>query len=348
MEILKNPYRKRFEPLPGLLGIPYPSVDVATPRTLIARCSAAAETPLVAAPALAAQCDVGEVWVKDERDRMGLGSFKALGAAYVIAHEAQGCDVSKTTYVTASAGNHGMSVAAGARAFGARAVIYIAETVPEAFAERLRDKGAMVIRQGATYEASMAAASRAAEDCGWRLLSDSSWPGYVDVPHRLMEGYLVLMAEIFRQMPDPASHIFVQAGVGGLAGAVAAIARQEWGDVPVIAVVEPDAAPALKGSITAGRPVETPGPVSAMGRLDCKEPSLIALNGLARDADIFATITETEGHDGAEMADELGLPSTPSGAAGLSGLLASRPHRDVLGLGTGSRVLLIFSEGPEH
>ena len=206
----------------------------------------------------------------------------------------------------------------------------------------------MVIRQGATYEASMAAASRAAEDCGWRLLSDSSWPGYVDVPHRLMEGYLVLMAEIFRQMPDPASHIFVQAGVGGLAGAVAAIARQEWGDVPVIAVVEPDAAPALKGSITAGRPVETPGPVSAMGRLDCKEPSLIALNGLARDADIFATITETEGHDGAEMADELGLPSTPSGAAGLSGLLASRPHRDVLGLGTGSRVLLIFSEGPEH
>ena len=112
-------------------------------------------------------------------------------------------------------------------------------------------------------------------------------------------------------------------------------------------MVEPDAAQALKGSIEAGKATEMPGPVSAMGRLDCKEPSLIALKGLARDADTFAAISENEGQAGADLAAEIGLDSTPSGAAGLSALVAAEPHRDALGLTKSSRVLLILSEGPE-
>jgi len=324
-----------------------PSVDAATPQALMSRCPEAAVTPLISVPDLARRCDVGEVLIKDERARMELGSFKALGAAYVIAHAASHGDLSDVTYVTASAGNHGLSVAAGAAAFGANAVVYIAETVPESFAARLRDQGAEVVREGSTYEDSMAAAAAGGERNGWQLLSDSSWPGYFQHPHRLMEGYLVLMAEIAAQIAAPPSHIFLQAGVGGLAGAVAAMARDVWHDQPLIVVVEPSAAPALAASIAAGAPVRADGPVSVMGRLDCKEPSLIALRGLARDADAFATISEGEAVQGDELAADHGLASTPSGAAGLAGLLASAPHRGDFGLDDTSRVLLILSEGPE-
>lgn len=333
--------------LRGLDDIPTPSVDAQAAQALVARCPVAAETPLIEAEALAVEAGVAQVWVKDERGRMGLGSFKALGAAYVIACDKERGDHRGRTYVTASAGNHGMSVAAGAQAFGAASVVYIAETVPESFALRLAEQGATVVREGATYEDSMAAAEAAADANGWALLSDSSWPGYTDRPHRLMEGYLVLMAEAIAQMPESPSHIFLQAGVGGLAGACAALARTAWGDGPCIIVVEPEAAAALHGSMNVGAPTECKGPVSDMGRLDCKMPSLIALKGLAHDADAFALISEGEGQAGAGTAMVAGLASTPSGAAGIAALLAlSDDQKTALGVTAHSVVLTVLSEGP--
>ena len=329
----------------ALNDVPWPSDDATTPLSLLMRCPAAGLTPLHLSPALADRAHVGEVMVKDERDRMGLGSFKALGAAYVIAHDAARGMAAGRTYVTASAGNHGMSVAAGAGAFGARAVVYLSAAVPQAFADRLTALGAEVRRAGQTYAESMAAAEKAASSEGFDLLSDSSWPGYMDRPHRLMEGYLVLMEEAVAQMVEPPSHIFLQAGVGGLAAACAVAARKHWGDVPRIIVVEPDAAPALFASVKAGAPQVTEGPESDMGRLDCKEPSLIALKGLARDADSFMTITEAEGTAGSAACREAGLASTPSGAAGVAGLLAAGAAREALGLDTTSQVLVILSEG---
>jgi len=130
--------------------------------------------------------------------------------------------------------------------------------------------------------------------------------------------------------------------VGGLAAAVAAHARLAWGDGPEIIVVEPDAAPALIESIRAGHLVSTEGPVSAMGRLDCKTPSMVALAGLSRDADRFATITEAEAQSGVDILAAHGLATTPSGGAGLAALLAG------LSLGPEARVLAILSEGPEN
>lgn len=346
MRLIPNPLRGVGLTHDDLTDVPFPSVNADAPLTLLARCPHAGVTPLSSAPALAGACHVGAVLIKDERTRMGLGSFKALGAAYVIA-----CDAAKNaargqTYVTASAGNHGLSVAAGAAAFGARAVIYLADTVPEVFAARLRDMGAEVVRAGTNYEASMDAAMQGAHETGAILLSDSSWPGYTSRPHVLMEGYLALMAETFDQIDAPPSHLFLQAGVGGLAGASAAIARAQWGDATRIIVVEPDAAPCLIASIEAGAPVETTGPSSAMGRLDCKVPSLIALKGLAHDADNFMTISEAEGAAGAELSAKHGFESTPSGAAGIAGLLAAEPV--ALGLDATSRVLVILSEQAEE
>ncbi|MEH6520882.1 pyridoxal-phosphate dependent enzyme [Sulfitobacter sp.] len=344
MEIL---HITRPAPLVGLDDVPMPSTDAPRAQALVERCPVAAATPLSAAPAIAKQAGVQDVWIKDERGRMGLGSFKALGAAYVVACDAQEGDVSKRTYVTASAGNHGMSVAAGASAFGASSVVYIAQTVPESFATRLETQGARVIREGETYEDSLRAAEKAAENNGWVLLSDGSWHGYIDRPHRLMEGYTILMAEAIEQLPQAPTHIFLQAGVGGLACACAALARETWGDAPRIVVVEPDAAPALHGSIVAGKAVESSGPVSDMGRLDCKMPSIIALKGLARDADDFALISEAEGQAGAGLCMVAGFGSSPSGAAGVAALVSlNADQRAAMGVTAQSRILCVLSEGP--
>ncbi len=335
-------------PVAGLEDVPFPSVDAGSPRALLARCPVASETPLVEAEAIAVEAGVAQVWVKDERGRMGLGSFKALGAAYVIACDAAEGLAAEQTYVAASAGNHGLSVAAGSAAFGARAVIFIARTVPDSFAARLAAQGAEVRREGETYEQAMEAAEAAARDNGWTLLSDSSWPGYVTHPRRVMEGYLVLMAEAIEQMPQAPSHLFLQAGVGGLAAASAALARAHWGDALRIVVVEPSVAPALHGSVVAGCPVRSSGSASAMGRLDCKMPSLIALKGLARDADNYVLITEAEAEAGAGTAMVAGLASTPSGAAGIAALLAVEARqRATLRLTPESVVLCVLSEGPE-
>lgn len=342
MEVHENPWRGAG--IPALADLAGRVRDDAGPaRALLARCPRAAPTPLIAAPEVARAAGVASVMLKDERGRMGLGSFKALGAAHVIAAEAvaAGGRLPGRVFVAASAGNHGLSVAAGARAFGAEAVIVLAETVPEAFARRLAERGARVVRVGAVYEESMAAAVDIAAREGGTLLSDSSWPGYLDLPAGVMEGYLILAAEAAEAMAEPPTHILLQAGVGGLAAAVAAHARRVWGSAPRIVVVEPEVAPALQASIAAGRPVVAPGPVSCMGRLDCKEPSLLALAALARDADAFALISEAEAEAGIARMAAMGHATTPSGGAGVAALLAGAR---ALGAGPAARVFAILSE----
>ncbi len=355
MQILRNERNKAGIAEFGGDASVWPSTDADRVSRLLERCPAHGTTPLIDSVELAELLDVGNVAIKDERERMGLGSFKALGAAYVIARDAENAlangqqkPLAGKVYVAASAGNHGLSIAAGAQIFGAKAVIYLSESVPEAFADRLKAFGAETRRKGSTYEESMAAARSAADEHGWILLADSSWPGYLDIPRGVMEGYLQIMAELASQMPDSPTHIFLQAGVGGLAASVSAMARQIWGDKTRIVVVEPEVAPALIESIRAGRLVETHGPVSSMGRLDCKVPSLIALNGLSRDADFFATISEKEAAQGVNALASLGFETTPSGGAGLAGALAGcRSHRKSLVIGSESRILVILTEGPE-
>ncbi|GAA6181060.1 diaminopropionate ammonia-lyase [Shimia sp. NS0008-38b] len=346
-ETLQNPHRGTG--LPNRLSDTLPSSDAAAVAKLLALCPAHAETPLRDMAELATTMGVASFHIKDERSRMGLGSFKALGAAYAIAHDAARTEpddwaqaLTGRTYVTASAGNHGMSVAAGARVFGAKAVIYLSHTVPKAFGARLEAQGAQVAWAGDDYEASMVAAQKAAADNAWTLLSDSTWDGYEMSGFRVMEGYLQMASEAASQIPRPPTHIFLQAGVGGLAAAVAAYARATWGDAPQITVVEPEAAPALIEAIRAGALVDTSGPVSDMGRLDCKTASMVALNGLAMDADSFVTISEHEAHDAVQTLKAQGIASTPSGVAGVAAALLKRPN-----LGPDARVLTFVSEGPE-
>ena len=293
---------------------------------------------MVEVPGIADALGIASLRVKDERGRMGMGSFKALGASYVIARHAEAGEAAGRTYVTASAGNHGLSVAAGARVFGARSRVYLAETVPAGFAERLRAEGAEVRVEGADYDASMAAAARYAEAEGLFLLSDSSWEGYDAPPRMLMEGYLAMAAEMAEA--DAPDVLLLQAGVGGMAGAVAAYLRGRWPEA-AICVVEPVAAPAVMASIEASGMARGDGPDSVMGRLDCKEPSLIGLAGLSRDADWCLTVMDAAAERAAARLGAEGLATTPSGAAGVAGLIA---HAETLGLGPETCAMAIVTE----
>lgn len=339
--LIENPWRRAGLPGEDALVAGEIETDAAAAQGLYARCPLAHQTPLADAPALADALGVERIWLKDERARMGLGSFKALGAAHAIAKAAaREGDLAGRTYVTASAGNHGLSVAAGAEAFGAAASIYLADTVPEAFADRLRARGATVVRAGADYEEAMAAAKAAAAENGWSLLSDSSWAGYAEPARDVMEGYLIMGAEAASEIPEAPTHIYLQAGVGGLAAACCAAARAAWGGAPRIVIVEPAAAPALIESIREGAFVTTTGPVSNMGRLDCKEASHLALKYLAREADAFMTVSDGEAAAAADHLAAHGFATTPSGAGGFAGLVADAPGRE-------TRVLIYVSEGPE-
>ena len=156
-----------------------------------------------------------------------------------------------------------------------------------------------------------------------------------------MEGYTVMAAEIIQEIDHLPSHIYLQAGVGGMAGAMAACFRNAWGDVPIITVVEPAYAPALTNSIIEGKFASTSGPVSDMGRLDCKEASLIALAGLSRDANSFVTLTEKECLDAIKALPKYNLDTSSSGGAGIAAMMMSDLPAD-------ARVLCILSEGPDE
>jgi len=286
----------------------------------------------------------GTVLVKDERQRMGLGSFKALGGVYAVAAlisnrwqsrygdtlapeeltSARVKDLARElTFVCASAGNHGFAVAAGAQLFGAKARVHLSSKVPAEYNHLLTEKGATVVQSGTDYEASMAAAMADAENENAVLLSDSSWNGYSDIPSIVMEGYTVMAEElrsVFAQQDAWPTHVFLQAGVGGLAAAMTYMIRTSWQEQPEVIIVEPTAAPCLRQSSEAGGAVTAIGPESNMGRLDCKDPSHIAVAVLAASGVQYIEVSDQAADDAVSALDVLGYPTTPSGAAGYAGL----------------------------
>ena len=334
-------------------------------------CPAHRETPLMSLPALANLCKLAGVQIKAEWLRMGLSSFKAVGGAYAVAtlvkshaerelqrplsledlrSEACRAVAKRLTMACASAGNHGLSVAAGARMSGARAVVYLNRSVPEFFADRLRDNGAVVVRSGETYEDSLLNVAADAGRQGWLLVSDSSWPGYTEVPLTVMRGYTVILQEAALAMEAAgakATHVFVQAGVGGLAAAAAGYLRERWGDAFKLIVVEPDGAPCLLESMKQGACTRILGAPTRLGRLDCKEPSMLAFDMLSQLADGFMTITDEQADDAARQLASYGAPVSPCGAAGAAGLIAACSDdstRTLLNLDSNSHVLLIGTE----
>ena len=352
--LIENPFFKKGFPQDN--GVDKVSTNVEAVRKLLELCPKASRTPLISSIPLADKAAVKNIWFKDERKRMGLGSFKALGASYVIAeHASQAVGNNASTdewknalngkyYVTASAGNHGLSLAAGARLFGANAVIYLSENVPSSFADKIKSYGAKVVVVGKSYEESMKGAQQAAKDNDWMLLSDVTWDGY-DAGLKVMEGYLVAAAEAYEDCPEQPTHIFLQAGVGGFPAAMAAQARRHFGNDPKIIIVEPTEAPVLLESIQAGKGVEVKGGVSIMGRLDCTAPSTRALSSLAKTCTHFMTITDQDAENCMKELENEGLETSPSGGAGYAGLIDLKNYNES-SLTKDSNVIIFLTEEP--
>ncbi len=337
-----------------------------------------APTPLYELPGLAAKAGVARLYYKDEGVRLGLKAFKAVGGAYAVyrllaAHVAAVSGTApesaaalqagafadmlrQVTLVTASAGNHGRAVAWGARRFGCRAVVFVGATVPEARRAALAEEGAEVRIVDGSYDDAVAAAVGAADEHGWHLVLDTAYEGYTEIACDIMHGYRLIAEEVLRALGEDErpTHVFVQAGVGGLAGA---LCSHFWEMLeaarPRFIVVEPKTAACLFASITAGRRTAAEGPMeTVMEGLAAAEPSLIAWEILRLGADDFVTIPD-EASEHAMRVLAHGIDDDPpivageSAPAGLAALMSAcaRPATArALGLDANARVLVIGTE----
>lgn len=348
-----------------------------TVAALLAQREGHQPTPLHALPRLAQALGLGALHVKDEGFRLGLGSFKALGGAYALMRLVQeeasarlGREITPQalhsdavraiaatmTFACATDGNHGRSVAQGAQLMGARAVIFVHSGVSEGRIAAIARFGAQIVRVAGNYDDSVAEASKVAAREGWTVLSDTSWPGYETIPALVMQGYTALVQEALEQLPAPPTHVFLQAGVGGFAAAVAGHMAVRLGESrPHVTVVDPARAACLYASAKAGRPVKVAeGEPTVMAMLECYEPSMVAFRVLERVADGFMTVDEG---DAPEVMRRLARPvagdppvvAGESGGAGLAGAIALlRDAPDTaraIGLGPDARVLVINTEG---
>ena len=314
----------------------------------------------------------GTVRLKDESGRFGLGSFKALGGPYAVANllaselsrlgaatTAGSADLASGRYATvtramtiasATDGNHGRAVAWAAARFHCRCVIYIHETVSRGREAAIAAFGAEVRRVPGTYDDAVRACAEDAEKSGWFVVSDTSWPGYTEIPRDIMQGYRLMADEAADQWTGPPpTHVFIQGGVGGAAAAVAAQTRARWGEAPAVVVVEPERAACLLASARAGHAVAVPGELDTiMAGLACGEPSLLAWAELERAAAAFMAIPDSAAVKAMRFLAAHGIVVGESGVAGLAALrlaLADPDAARALGLGTDSRILLFGTEG---
>lgn len=318
-------------------------------QAAIARWEGYAPTPLRDLPVIADTLDIARVLYKDEGKRFGLKSFKALGGAYAVDRLVAKKGKAGLTVACATDGNHGRSVAWGAQRAGIEAVIYVHETVSEGRAEAIRGFGATVVREGRTYDDSVRACAAAAAVNGWQIVSDTSWPGYEEVPKDVMQGYALLAIEAASQGARP-THVFVQGGVGGLAaGVLSHVWEGQGAGRPVFVVVEPEKAACLFESAKAGGVTAVGGDLDTiMAGLACGEPSILAWRMLDQGADAFMTIADNAAADAMRQLATLGVVGGESGVAGLAGLIkAARDPalRAALRLDASSRVLCYGTEG---
>lgn len=344
---------------------PPPSAD---PQAFHRRLPGYAPTPLRDASALAAQLGIGKLWVKDEALRLGLPSFKILGASWAtyqalierlggepswnsVAELAeQLAPLQPLCLAAATDGNHGRAVARMAHLLGCTAQIFVPAGTAEARIAAIAGEGADVIVVDGSYDDAVAqSAAAAGPHC--LVISDTSWPGYETTPRRVIEGYGTIFAEIAAELESRGERtpdvVLVQMGVGALAAA--AIGHYAGASRPQIIGVEPTRAACVLASLEAGALRSVPGPHdSVMAGLNCGLPSLIAWP-LLRDG--LAGVLAIDDAYACEAVRELaraGLTAGETGAAGLGGLLALNEQPDLMRqarIGPNSSVLVISTEG---
>lgn len=329
-----------------------------------------APSPLLQVPELAEEWGVGEVLLKAETDRLGLPSFKVLGASWAVwttLLESAGLPAATpfspdvlprlrgsriTRLVTATDGNHGRAVARVARTFGLDARVVVPAGAEHVRIAAIAGEGAEVDVADGDYDRAVAlAAAQADADPGALLVQDTWCAGHEEVPQRIVEGYSTLFHEIDDATGD-VDLVLVPVGVGSLAGAAVAHAGPR---ATRVVAVEPVDAACILASLAAGEPVTSSGaPGTVMAGLDCATPSALAWPELSRRLDGALEVSDDEACAAMRRLHDLGVDAGATGAAAAAGaaaLLSDAGARAALSLDRGSRVVVLITEGvtdPAH
>ena len=312
-----------------------------------------APTPLLKLNKLNEELKLNNIYYKDEDKRFDLKSFKALGGAfavYKIANENKNITVS-----TATAGNHGRSVAWGAQRLGLKCKIFISEFVSESRAEAMRNLDAEVIRVKGNYDNSLKECIEQSNKNKWEIVQDVSWEGYKEVPKLIMAGYTIMVKEIIDEIDNNSiTHVFLQAGVGGMAAAMIAGFAKLSKNIPQFIVVEPENADCVFQSIKNNKPTTVDiTKETVMGGMSCGDVSTIAWEILKNSTNYCLTISDEAISTAvallakARLSDEkiIGGECAVPGVIALIGTFKNKEYLDKLKLNAESNVLLFGCEG---
>ena len=310
-------------------------------------------TPLLLLNKLSKELNLNKIYYKDESKRFGLKSFKALGGAYAVEKVTKGNK--DITVSTATAGNHGRSVAWGAKRLGLKCKIFISEYVSDARGKAMEALGADVVKVKGNYEKSLIECIKQSLENNWQIVQDVAWKDYMLVPTLTMAGYSVMMKEIVDQINnEEITHIFLQAGVGGMAGAMVAGAARYLENTPKMIIVEPDSAACVMESIKTGKiekiNIERE---SLMGGMSCGEPSLVPWEILKKSVNNCISLPDDDIGKAmklfanASFGDDK-IVAGENSAPGVISLIASCNDENIknkINLNSNSNVLLIGCEG---
>ena len=310
-------------------------------------------TPLIELDKLSSYLNINKIYYKDEGFRFDLKSFKALGGAFAVNKIVK--ETKAKTVSTATAGNHGRSVAWGAQRLGIKCKIFISEFVSEDRAEAMRNLGADVIRVKGNYDASLKECINQSKKNQWEIVQDVSWEGYKTVPRYIMAGYTIMIKEIFDKIKnEKISHVFLQAGVGGMAAAAIAGFAKYSNNLPYFITVEPKDAECVLQSIKNKKPTSINiQKESIMGGMSCGDVSSLAWEILKHStnysisisdeaiATTVALLKQKEFSNDEIIAGECGVP----GVISLISAIKDKNICEKLKLNSQSNVLLIGCEG---
>ena len=310
-------------------------------------------TPLLSLNKLSKELNLNKIFYKDEHRRFDLKSFKALGGAYAVEKVTKG---NKDIVVaTATAGNHGRSVAWGARRLGLNCKIFISEFVSDARGKAMTKLGADVIKVKGNYEKSLIECIKQSTENNWQIVQDVAWKDYMLVPTLTMAGYSVMMKEIVDKIKiEEITHIFLQAGVGGMAGAMVAGVARYLKNIPKIIVIEPDSAACVMKSIESGK-IEKVQILreSLMGGMSCGEPSLVPWKILNKSVNNCMSLPDEDIGKAMKLFANASfgqdkIIAGENAAPGVISLIAScndEKVKNIINLDSNSNVLLIGCEG---
>ncbi len=309
-------------------------------------------TPLIKLDKLQKNLKVNNVFYKDESKRFHLKSFKALGGAYAVERISKG---KKNIIISsATAGNHGRSVAWGAKRLGLKCKIFVSQYVSDSRIKEIKKFGADVIRVKGDYENSLNECKKLSKKNNWKIVQDVATRDYKLVPQLTMAGYSIMIREISKQTNQYITHIFLQAGVGGMAAGVVAGVAKYFKRIPKVIIVEPDRADCVLQSIKNNRLKKIKiKKESIMGGMSCNEMSYIPWQILKKvsnccvsvsDQNVAKTIAMLKDKKLSKNSIIGGECSTP-GIISLIGVCNNYKTKKLIELNEKSNVLVIGCEG---